>query len=61
VFLEGYERIAVRWLFFLSPVVERLLLESRFRKIWELGWRRLRKGEHSQQPEPSSAGTPRAT
>jgi len=60
VFLEGYERIAVRWLFFLSPVVERLLLESRFRKIWELGWRRLRKGEHSQQPEPSSAGTPRA-
>jgi len=39
--IEGYERIAVRWLGMLSPLVEKLFLESRFRAIWELGWRRL--------------------
>jgi hypothetical protein len=44
VLVEGYEEIAVRWLFFLSPVVERLFLEARFRAIWQLGWRRLRAG-----------------
>lgn len=47
VLVEGHEEIAVRWLFFLSPLVERLFLESRFRAIWQLGWRRLRKREHS--------------
>lgn len=50
VVVEGFEEISVRWLGFLSPVVERLFLERRFRFIWELGWRRLRKmesgGEH---------------
>ena len=51
VLVEGYEEIAVRWLFFLSPVVERFFLESRFRAIWQLGWRRLRKREHSTDPE----------
>lgn len=51
VLVEGYEEIAVRWLFFLSPFVERLFLESRFRAIWQLGWRRLRKREHSSYPE----------
>lgn len=45
VTVEGYEEIAVRWLFFLSPVVERLFLESRFRAIWEIGWQRLRRSE----------------
>ena len=45
VIVEGYEEIAVRWLFFLSPLVERLFLESRFRAIWEIGWERLRKRE----------------
>lgn len=43
VIVEGYEEIAVRWLFFLSPLIERLFLESRFRSIWEIGWHRLRK------------------
>lgn len=51
VLVEGYEEIAVRWLFFLSPWVERLFLESRFRAIWQLGWRRLRKREHSTHQE----------
>lgn len=45
VLVEGHEEIGIRWLFFLSPVLERLLLESRFRAIWQLGWRRLRKRE----------------
>ena len=47
VVVEGHERIAVRWLFFLSPVVERLFLESGFRKVWDLGWHRLRKRQAS--------------
>ena len=49
VLVEGYERIAVRWLFFLSPVIERLFLERSFRKIWDIGWHRLRK---RQAPDP---------
>lgn len=45
VVVEGYEEIAVRWLFFFSPLIERLFLESSFRSIWEIGWARLRKRE----------------
>lgn len=45
VVVRGYERIGVRYLFFLSPVVEKLFLERRFRAIWSIGWRRLRKRE----------------
>lgn len=41
--LSGHERIAVRWLFFLSPVVEKLFLEKRFHAVWQLGWQRLRR------------------
>lgn len=44
VTVEGFEEIAVRPLGFLSPVAERLLLERRFRAIWNSGWRRLRRG-----------------
>jgi hypothetical protein len=47
--IEGYERIAVRWLFLLSPIVEKLLLERRFRAIWQLGWRRLRRRESARE------------
>jgi hypothetical protein len=50
VIVEGYEEIAVRWLFFLSPLVERLFLESSFRSIWEIGWHRLRKRESARDP-----------
>jgi hypothetical protein len=45
VVVEGFEEIAVRWLLFLSPIVERLFLERRFQAIWEIGWHRLRKRE----------------
>lgn len=41
--VEGSEEISVRWLFFLSPIAERLLLRRQFEKVWALGWRRLRK------------------
>jgi hypothetical protein len=47
VIVEGFEEIAVQWLFFFSPLVERLFLERRFRAIWEIGWHRLRKREAS--------------
>ena len=53
VVVEGYEEIALRWLFFLSPVVERLLLEQRFRTLWEIGWHRLRKQEAARRPSVS--------
>ena len=49
VAVEGYEEISVRWLFFLSPVIERLFLERGFRTIWEIGWHRLRKREAAKQ------------
>ena len=42
--LQGFEEIAVRPLGPLSRAVERLLLERRFRAVWALGWRRLRRG-----------------
>ena len=45
VVVSGFEEIAVRWLFFLSPLIEKALLERRFRAIWDIGWRRLRKRE----------------
>ena len=45
VIVEGFEEIAVRPLFFLSPLIERLFLIRRFRAVWEIGWYRLRKSE----------------
>ncbi len=47
VLVEGFEEIAVRPLFFFSVVLEKLLLERVFRKIWGIGWHRLRKIELS--------------
>ncbi len=44
VLVQGFEKIAVRPLLFFSPLVERLFLEKSFRKIWDIGWYRLRKG-----------------
>ena len=43
VTVRGYERISVRPLAALSAVAERLFLERRFRQVWALGWRRLRR------------------
>lgn len=62
VLLEGYEEIALRYLFFLSPVIERLFLEAQFRAIWKLGWRRLHKNERSPDDfppiSPTATGSP---
>jgi hypothetical protein len=53
VVVEGFEEIAVRWLFFLSPFVEHLFLQRPFNAIWEIGWHRLRKREAAGRPEVS--------
>lgn len=43
--VEGHEDISIRWLGPMSPLVERLLLEKQFRRIWRYGWKRLRATE----------------
>lgn len=43
VAVQGHEAITLRPLGWLAPLVERLFLESRFTKVWESGWRRLRR------------------
>lgn len=43
VTIRGYERISVRPLLWLSPLVERMLLERQFKAVWASGWRRLRR------------------
>lgn len=50
--VEGFERISIRCLSVLSPLVEKPFLESRFRALWERGWRRLRKREAGIVPAP---------
>ena len=41
--MRGYERISIRVLPALSSIIERLVLERRFRRIWSSGWQRLRR------------------
>jgi len=41
--VQGYERISIRVLPFVSPLIERLFLERRFRRLWSSGWHRLRR------------------
>ena len=53
VSLTGHEEISVRWLGPLSRLLEKLFLERRFRAIWALGWRRLRRQEQAAR-EPAS-------
>lgn len=44
--VEGYEEISARWLPGLSRLFERLFMEREFRRIWSLGWSRLRSTEN---------------
>ena len=54
--VKGFEEIAVRPLFFLSPVIEKLFLEDSFHAIWEIGWHRLRKrGSAMESPKDQAA------
>ncbi len=43
VIVFGYERLEAKWLPLLAPMLERLYLERRFRKLWAHGLRRLRR------------------
>lgn len=43
VVVRGHERISLRYLPLLGRLLERLVLERRFRRVWESGWRRLRR------------------
>lgn len=43
VAIRGFERISVRPLGPLAPLVEGLLMRKRFEKVWEAGWRQLRR------------------
>jgi uncharacterized membrane protein len=56
VVISGFERVSTPWLGPLSRVVERRILERRFRGIWSAGWRRLRKqaeaGSHAERAVP---------
>jgi hypothetical protein len=40
--VDGYEDISVRWLPGFSWLLERPFMDREFRRIWALGWRRLR-------------------
>jgi hypothetical protein len=52
--VEGFEDITARWLPGLSLLLERLFMEREFRRIWALGWRRLRKqAEHAESGRPA--------
>lgn len=52
--VQGFERIAVRPLWLLSPLVERLFLEKSFQRIWDIGWHRLRQQSAAQDPTTDS-------
>ena len=54
VIVEGFEDISVRWLFGLSPLIERAFLERTFRKLWAIGWRRLREMETRRALRPTA-------
>lgn len=57
--VEGYEVIRARWLPGLSWVLEKLFMEREFRRIWALGWRRLRAPvSHKVAPTAISGGEP---
>jgi len=41
VAIRGFERISARPLGWLAPAVEPFLMQKRFEKVWESGWRKL--------------------
>jgi hypothetical protein len=52
VVVKGYEDISMPWVPGLSSFIEKRFLEREFQRIWQVGWRRLRKRE---QPAPETA------
>jgi len=53
--VDGYEDISARWLPGISWLAEKLIMEREFRRIWALGWRRLR-GEQVGSGRHQTAG-----
>jgi hypothetical protein len=43
VIIRGHERLSIRYLPWVSRLVEVVLLERQFRRVWAAGWRRLRR------------------
>ena len=43
--VEGFEYITPYGLWLASPLFEKYFMEKEFEKIWELGWKRIRKNE----------------
>jgi hypothetical protein len=56
VVIRGYEEVSLRPLLWLAPLVERRFLEARFRRVWESGWRRLRRQTAAKGEGPSPIG-----
>lgn len=54
VAIRGYEEISPVRLLWLAPVAERLFLEARFKRVWESGWRRLRRQAATSGPISAS-------
>ncbi|MCL7960058.1 MAG: hypothetical protein M8861_07700 [marine benthic group bacterium] len=54
VVIRGYEQVSPHSLSWLAPLAERLFLDARFQRVWESGWRRLRRasidGENAATP-----------
>ena len=43
--VEGFEYITPHGLWCISPLFEKYFMEKGFEKIWNLGWKRIRKNE----------------
>ena len=56
VVIRGYEQISPVRLRWLAPLVERLFFEARFRRVWESGWRRLRRQADTKGATSASPG-----
>jgi hypothetical protein len=55
VTVQGYESITLRPLRWLAPILEPLFLEARFRRLWESGWRRLRRQAVDRTARPADS------
>ncbi len=58
--VEGYEKISMRWARGLSRLLEKAFLERQFRRIWQMGWDRLRRDPSSRTPARKAPPTSQA-
>ena len=57
VMISGFEDISIPKLFGIGPWVERRYLQRSFERLWESGWRRLRKQAVARGATPASTMT----